>query len=225
MAFRNGVATESEIENAMRLAQNLMARHAIDAAEIADASGNFGGVDRCCAVSSLGSRRSTWEVLLAAAVLVTVPAVSSCSARVQFLDGGVVRRVVRVVWYGPAEDVGVSKELFDSTRALVLAMARRKWGGAFRGQGRSYCEGFASGLYRLACDRRDASELAASLTALALRHEEENARWLAGEHGIEPRDRKVKTNGEVHLDAFFDGRRDSRGCRFSTDPVPLLGVV
>ena len=52
-----------------------------------------------------------------------------------------------VVFYGIAEDVEIARQIFAELTMTIASMAKLKWGGVFRKDGREYCEGFVSGMW------------------------------------------------------------------------------
>ena len=63
-----------------------------------------------------------------------------------------------IVFYGSEEDVALSIRLYNEVRTAVIALAHMKYGGAFRGDGCAYAEGFVDGLKKKEQDRRLAEE-------------------------------------------------------------------
>jgi hypothetical protein len=212
LAFDGDNATEGEIENAMRLAQELMERHAIDAAELADrpADDRPAEPERDRRSSTIGARVSTWESTLAWAVVQAVPGVNHYSSTEfkRSFGTGRSRRQATIVWYGPADLVEVAAELYESTRLTIATMAAGVYSGVYRGQGRSYCEGFASALYAKARKQRQAGEHAEKLGAIVLASEAANKKWLATTHNIKLRTVSRGGGGAHYGDAYGEGRKD-----------------
>lgn len=137
-----------------------------------------------------GSKMSAWESALAHAIV----------------------KVIGFGWY-------VGKEMFEEVGKTIATMARLKWGGVYRGPGRSYCEGFAYELLN-----RVSREIREQRTSecKALVHQKANlARtWLREEAGVRLRSRGGGGDGgQHHHDAFGDGRRDGRQSDFQR-PAP-----
>lgn len=105
----------------------------------------------------IGGRFSEWELSLAWATCKIVGGVQFYLDRKKtyvrddndfiVTDAkGNPKRAVGYQFYGVAEDVMLAKQLFDELRVTILAMAKLRWGGAYRGDGRQYCEGFIRGI-------------------------------------------------------------------------------
>ncbi len=223
MAFRDGTATEAEVENALSLAARLMEQHAIDRAEVfrglggaaAGGDGPPGGPDitRSRASSPLGGNVAYWESWLTSAVREAVPGVSCYTdATTGRFDG--VRRS-RVFWYGPETAVEIARLLFDETRLIIATLAAGMYGGCYRGPGRSYAEGFAQALWRRIRDDRVKSERQAEVTAIVLQDAAANQQWLAREHGVHITKRSSRRGGTMNREAFEHGRTDGQRHEFS----------
>lgn len=225
MAFRDGTATEAEIENALSLAARLMEQHAIDRSEVAAAGGDDRSGDsanpapaRARAESPLGGNVAHWEVWLAMAVREAVPGVSyyTNSFYGQASPGrpGTGRRSW-VYWYGPETAVAIARMLFDETRVIIATLAAGMYGGCYRGPGRSYAEGFAQALHRRVQQERQQSERREVVTAIVRRDAVANDQWLARELGVQLTRRSSRRGGPIDRDAFEHGRTDGQRHEFS----------
>ncbi len=230
MAFRDGTASEAEVENAMALAARLMEQHAIDRSEVAAAAAaaaaaEGGSVDatgpapaRTRAESPLGGNVAHWEVWLAMAVREAVPGVSyytnSFYGKPSSGRPGTGRRSW-VFWYGPETAVEIARMLFDETRVIIATLAAGMYGGCYRGPGRSYAEGFAQALHRRMQQERQQSERRDEVTAIVRRDAAANEQWLAREHGVHLTRRNSRRGGTFDRDAFEHGRTDGQRHEFS----------
>lgn len=212
MRFSQENATEGEVENALRMAQELMEAHAISQAELIHASGGSGGIRRNAVACDLGRGCATWEAILASAVATVVPGVGGYIKRWEFKHGDRWRRSAECVWYGPVDLVEIASGLYIELRIKIERMARAKWGGAFRGEGRSYAEGFAASLALKAERQRQASAAAEQIHAIVLQAGKENDAWLAANRDIRPGPARNLGGGQVHRNAFLEGRRDGMAC-------------
>lgn len=161
-------AMKGEIDNALRFARMLMQQHnlteeqiraderpktAHEAAAVAEATEYVQSTH-----AGQGSRLTAWEDTLARAVcslIGTVQRYAGVTLSERRTPEGVLIfnphtgqpvRAAGIVFYGPAEDVEAAKAMMHEWSLTIVAMARMKYGGALRGSGRSYCEGFAGEL-------------------------------------------------------------------------------
>ena len=193
-------ATDGEIENAMRAAQSLMAAYKLTEADCpADtARPTTYGEQRCYAA---GSNLSNWESYLMhfCCDFVRTAQFYYCHGVAKVLPSGIVQRDdtgapicgTRITVYGPTEDVAIAVELFQELQQTIIAMARLRYGGVFRGDGRAYAEGFAHGLReRLRVVQRQLQAPAAGgngqagtalmvrVNAIAQQQRDEGSQWL-----------------------------------------------
>jgi hypothetical protein len=162
-------AMKGEIDNAMRFANRLMMQHNLSEEDVrADAEPK--GVHEIAAAveateyaqgvhAGMGSRFTAWESRLGSAITLLIGTIS-------YYTGGYLGerrtpegvlifnphtgepvRAASMTFYGPTEDVEAAKALMYEWSTMIVAMARLKYGGALRGPGRSYAEGFADELY------------------------------------------------------------------------------
>lgn len=157
-------ATEAEAENAMAFARRLMLRHQLTEADIAKGGERTAHeiaadteYDTVTAYTE-GAKMATWASWLTHAINGLVGTTQSyignrgvtkrtAAGTVDFDNQGEAKKACEVVFYGPAEDCRDAKALFEEWSVLIAALSRMKFGGALRGEGRSYAEGFASALY------------------------------------------------------------------------------
>lgn len=155
----DGIATDGEIDNAMRLAGKLLdAHHLVDA----DIDTQADADDLTMGESFATSQRtqfSTWESALGNAVIKLFGCVSwyishdTAPIRVNgvaLMDGNETRKGRRICFYGPVVESREAAELFEEWARSIATMGVARWGGCFRGDGAMYCYGFASELYRKA---------------------------------------------------------------------------
>lgn len=155
-------ATEAEAQGALEFARRLMLRHQLTEADLGQkrnrtaseiaADTEYGTAD----AFSSSRNMSAWEWILVCAINKLIGTTNayrtspttkrSLSGNLEFDERGQPKIASRVVFYGPAEDCRDARMLFDEWVVLIAALARMKFGGALRGPGRSYAEGFALGL-------------------------------------------------------------------------------
>ena len=212
MRFDEHTATKAEVENAMRLAQEMMEKHSIDSSELG-VDDTAETIERSLRKSMLtGARVTKWERQLAITVKTCVPGVSffeTYEPRRHFGRG--VCDMGTFYWYGPDEIVEVAKELFDETRAVVATMAVGSYGSVYNTQGRSYCIGFAYALSAMVSKRRDASDNAERVASIVLASDAANKEWLRDEHGFEIEESQAgPPRGEFDEQALKLGVRDGK---------------
>lgn len=158
----NDGATEGEIDNALRFARRLMDAHHLSEDDIPGNVHDAAAEAECKEMArdhayGNGTSLASWEKSLASFTSAFVGGVGvyiggpkeyrDSKGMLKFDERG--RAVTRgtVIFYGLADEVQLATALFDDLRGTIAAMARLKFGGALRGDGRSYGDGFVSGLY------------------------------------------------------------------------------
>lgn len=164
MAYANdGAASAGEIENALGHAAKL-----IDAHHLHDV--NF-SVEEKSREEKMGrawgktqsSKFHRWETTLAAAVEELFGCIKHyldgkqepliIDGAAQFYTGkfaGQRKMVSRIVFYGPDYEAQEAAELFTEWTKCIATMGIMRWGGAYRGDGEAYCQGFVNALYEKA---------------------------------------------------------------------------
>jgi len=243
-------ATEAEVANALAFARRLMVQHNISTEELgrprnehelaADAEAVEYG--RACAWTQ-GQRLSAWESTLSAAIERLVGTVGRYRSSVRparrdgralFSETGAPRRAVPIYFYGPVADARDATELFEEWALTISALGRMRYGNVYRGEGRSYCEGFAAALRdrvtRLQREERTRIEAsqrgslhpaekalvvqtADALGLMAAKREQAEA-WLSRQ-GVELGRRGRSAGGEHHSGAYAAGKTDGQNARFS----------
>jgi hypothetical protein len=153
-------ATEGEINNAVRFAQQMMDAHHLTEADLATSpEEQWEGVEnaRCDqAFSIVGGRLHRWEGDLAMFVQKFVGGIKCYVTTSPRPIGGKFKRAVGFA--GLAEDAVMAKELYDEMRMTIIAMAKLSYKSVFMGDGGMYCEGFVAGLQmRFTEERRKAN--------------------------------------------------------------------
>lgn len=227
-------ASEGEIQNALTLATQLMAKHQLTRDDIdttaADPVAKV-ALGRHFAFCK-GATLSTWESSLTFFVTAFIGSVSCYNAGKQpirrsgiadFFAGTVdsgAREAIAIAFYGADEDARCAVALFEELRDAVSTMALIRWGGWLRGEGGAYAYGFVAGLKdahqsaRHALTHQDATTTALMLrsdtTALAI--VTKGREWLATTHGVKlsaaRKKRSVSYSGGNARAAMIEGRRD-----------------
>lgn len=207
-------AAEGEIENALRFARQLMDKHHVSTAELTEEQ-----LQEKMALEVAtcgGSKMSCWESCLAHAVVETIGTIGWFIGRkVPKRDKhGIMQAGMgmtqQVKFYGPDEDVALAIDMFHTLQKTIATMAKLKWGGIYRGPGRSYCEGFAGNLSdRVSGEVR--SERTEECTAIIIRAKDVAKLWLKTEMGINLRSGKGQSRRVTHNHtAFGEGQSDGQ---------------
>jgi hypothetical protein len=200
----NDASTEGEIRNAMRMMQNLMLKHNLSRSDIVedDDASHVGMTRRACPLN--GRRCCQWESMLAYYMTAEI------FPTVQFYQDRHGHRTF--FWfYGPAEDVQQTIELFREILMTIATAARLKYRGYSRGSGASYAEGYVQGLPR---SHRNESDDAAIVSEDALIHartlaiHSEARTWLDIECGIRIHTSRGAGRSSFDRSAHHAGRKD-----------------
>jgi hypothetical protein len=155
----DGVASANEIESAMRLAAKLLDAHHLTPEDVrwGEQAARPREMKQGTAwATSQATRFSFWENKVAKAVAALFGSVDYYRTHdvepirengVAQLDGrGEVRRGIRVCFYGPTTDTIEAADLFTEWTRAIATMGVARWGGAFKGDGARYCDGFAAAI-------------------------------------------------------------------------------
>lgn len=165
----NDAAAKGEIENAMRFANKLMEEHQLKPEDIGDIDHLTEDLNKKTfnrgKVSTTFAKIARWEYTLAWFACKLVGGVQYYfNANERIGDHGVF------TLYGVDEDVEIAQNLFNECRLILTSMAALKYKSFYGGDGRSYCEGFASGLYSQLNQDKQAQLTSTTGTALAIIH-------------------------------------------------------
>lgn len=245
----DSAAFDGEIQNALRFARRLMVQHNIDESDLGtprDPHEAAADVDYSQADAfTEGENFSLWEGWLMRAVCELIGTVNSyrthektsrrsAAGTLVFDDAGNPKTGTRLVFYGPMEDARDAASLFEEWSHVIAVMARLKYGGAFRGQGRSYAEGFASSLLNSLRVMReeerkeiahvsDSRALVVQSAHALMKAKQDHARkWLEKETGIRlvSGSRRANRNDSG---AFSQGATDGRNAGFSRSRTLRIG--
>lgn len=213
----NRAATEAEVRNALRFAQNLMRRHNIERDDL-DADDDASRVHFARAFVFLnGTRRTLWELGLA--TFITGSLCPSCECYTGRRERPGRSESASCVWfYGPETDVAFCVDLFEEMILSIAASARlRGFGGFARGDGAKYCEGFVAGL-REAFEQNEAElrgtaegrEMIAVSERRSLALSAAASKWLWESEGIRLAKGSGLRGGQGSDDAYRSGVEDGR---------------
>jgi hypothetical protein len=226
---RNNAATEGEISNALTFARRLMDAHHIDEADLGSAQKKTKMGD--ATAHSHAACMNQWETSLAWFMTELVSGVSwfhrkkrnvIVDGRMQFLEDGREKKAAEIVFYGVAEEAMLAAELYRELSLTIAGMARLRFGGAMRGAGRDYCEGFVQGLSTALQESKRVDRLAGA-GALIVRAEglvavkkQEAANWLSNSRGIKIRMvsgkgtyARINHGGNAFATGHADGKKQS----------------
>lgn len=256
-------ATEAEAENAMRFARRLMLQHNVtqeDMEEAKDAHESEADAEQVeyGQVPSEGqtSGLTSWEAALGWAICKLVGTVKwyqsgttvrkRANGTIEYdNDTGKPKTRSVFVFYGPVEDCRDAKQLMAEWSLAVTTLARMKFGGALRGEGRAYCEGFCDALLakmnkikaeeqKLIGAQKAQQQLPSGATRstalmvmngnqLMLAKQEKAKHWLEETQGIKLRNRSGSRGGSYHGDAYGAGKADGARANFSHSRTKKLG--
>lgn len=228
----NDAASEGEIQNALNLATQMMAKHQLTRDDI-----DMSAADPIAKVQlgrhfafCKGATLTTWESSLTSFVKNFIGSVSCYNAgkmpirkngiAADFFSSSSAREAIAIAYYGSDDDARCAVSMFEELRDAIATMAILRWGGWMRGEGGAYAYGFVCGL--LEAHRSAVKNLMnqdATTSALILKSEttalaivEKGKDWLAATHGVQLRakagKRRVSYSGANARTAMNEGRRD-----------------
>ena len=211
----NGAAT-GEIENAMAAAQRLMDEHRLTEAEIAQDATDAdptAGYDVKSVYGGGDGRTVKWEAWLCLTVERIVGGIGVyskgvASVRSEATGFATGKRAGHFVFFGDGESIEIAAELYNELRSTIAPMATGLYGNCYRGEGRSYAEGFVAGIDRKIAETT--KERTAEATALVLVGSERATTWLAKAHGVKLKTRSTRANGGHSAEAHGRGVRDGQ---------------
>lgn len=239
-------AFEQEAENALRFARKLMLDHNLTEGDL-DAHERAAQAERIEygreSAYSAGRHLTGWECALARAVALLIGTIkyykqSNVEQRtpqgtLAFGSDGRRQMKAAITFYGPAEDVRDAVSIFAEWSLTIAAMARLNFGGALRGDGRAYCDGFVDGLAeklrRVGVDERktiaDGGSTALVLTgqrSMMQAKQERAIEWLRKECGVSLRAGRgaIRSNGGG---AYGRGQAAGRASNMSRSRTLRLG--
>lgn len=230
----NAAATDGEIENALNLATQMMAKHQLTRDDIDTSAPDplakltYGRHVAFCK----GARASTWECALSQFIVEFIGSIDHyLSKRTLLRKNGITSDFFKATngegevgyapafyFYGPDDDARCAASMFEELRDAIATMAILRWNGWARGEGMAYAYGFADGLIRanrkarLALKNSDSTTTALILkseqTSLAIVKQAKN--WLSTAHKIKltkGSSRSVNLSGGK-AGAYSEGVRD-----------------
>ncbi|MEO1615299.1 MAG: DUF2786 domain-containing protein [Planctomycetota bacterium] len=227
----NDASAQAEIEQAVRVARSLMHKHNLERDDVEERDDGTIDVSRVSygRYTASGGTRSVqaFESVLSKAVCDLYPAVSvyiDHQKAPQKVDGvktvnrnGEWKMTTQFRFFGPDEEARAAAETFELMRVEIVAMAITKYGGWARGDGRSYCWGFAEGFREAHAKETKAIEsydnqsrgLIAMSEKRQLAIRDASKDWLSESMGVKLFKRKGSRTS-ARSNAFEDGKRDGR---------------
>jgi len=225
---------DGEITAAMSLADKAMREYHLTAAdlEIQSETTIDNGRERVHVQKTTVGRwkksLAPWEDTLANAIATLVGSIGVYRSRER---GGTFGQsyVPCLQWYGVAEDVQLARDLYDEWSHVIVTIAVARYGGAYRGDGASYCWGFSTALRnranKIAADRSAvvtpsttamAKAETGSLADMLVRYRDDAKSWLAKEHGVNLRNVSLRHKVR-NVDALADGQSDGLKANFTVN--------
>lgn len=239
---KDNAATEGEIDNAMRMAAELMDRHQLQEAEIEASMDPVARQDHVrmgmSDASMVGKNFTSWEFALSGAIENLVGSVKRHYTRVRRKNSFGADIEVKVMrFYGPEEDAQLAADLMETWSQVIATMATGAYGGCFRGDGAQYAMGFAVRLCERAKEAAKSREkmITASTQALVLvgtgslamvlrQRQELAAKWLLEEQKIKLGSARNTRGYSGGTDAAYNhGKRDGDKVDFTAQRKPKLG--
>lgn len=143
----NGAASQGEIDNALNMAAQIMAKHNLTREDIDFTSASPAGNVRMSRayVSCLNANSSTWEGMLARFCVQFVGNISYYKTHGTYgLNKS--KKICVYFFYGSLDEVEIATELFKELQNVISIMATVRYENFYSGKGGAYCEGFVSGL-------------------------------------------------------------------------------
>jgi len=248
-------AAQGEIDNALRFARRLMLKHNVDQDDLDEpqdpheiaADTEYDEAKTWTA----GANLSQWEgglMNVIKEVVGTVGCYYDSGSRERktehgtlvFDDKGKPKRGTKITFFGPAEDCRDAAGLFTEWATIIVSMARMKYGGCFRGAGRSYAEGFINGMRQnIRSIKREERELitecafpgSTDTRALTVKRaysvmeakRERSTKWLTDVMGITLGSARGSAGGNYNHDAYSSGKADGSKANVTHNRTKKLG--
>lgn len=157
---KDDAATEGEINNALGFAKKLILAHHLNEDELWKESSVVQNEMKQYKVFCQSNGFCAWESVLAGFVGRTIGSiyVYHGAPEAQTSKNGILRTdnkgepIIKkpVIFVGETVEAELAKEMFKDLYTLTMSMAKLRTGTCFRGPGKSYAEGFVSGLIKKA---------------------------------------------------------------------------
>lgn len=243
-------AFEGEVNNALRFARRLMVEHNIKESDVNKPQDKKNPEDfeyQQVNVYSFGRDLTKWESTLMCAIVELVGTIQHYRTNqkvpkrndhggVEKGPRGEERTVTKMVFYGPTADARDSADLFNEWVHIIVTVARMKFGSYVRGGARSYCEGFAYGLYvQVTAIKKEEKTENTQGTGRALAIVNANQlmdakkryalEWLKKEQNVTLKKTRAHKNRGDDPDAFRNGVEDGKKTQFTREQVQKVGNI
>jgi len=143
----NGAASQGEIDNALNMAAQIMAKHNLSREDIDLTSATPAAkvVMFRAYVSCLNSNSSTWEAMLARFCVAFVGNINYYKSKGNY---GINKnkKCTLYFFYGSLDEVEIAVELFKELQNAISIMAVTRYDSFYNRKGGAYSEGFVNGL-------------------------------------------------------------------------------
>lgn len=164
IATEGNGATDAEIETYMKHASKLIDAYHLEPADYSPEEDKREKKMGSAVGLTQSPKIHAWETTLSQAVEELFGCVKVYMSRepipyrpngiAQFYSGkyaGQMKMCRQFVYYGPELEEKEAASLYQEWVASIATMGTMRWGGAYRGDGAMYCQGFAYKLYQRAC--------------------------------------------------------------------------
>lgn len=218
----NDAASQGEVDNAVKFARRLMEQHHLteDDCRQADPNAPRELVMGKTEVYGYNVRMIWWERNLAGwvrDVIGSIEAMQALSPRAIRNDAGIyLADKCPITFYGPVEEVTLARDIYRQMYNVITAMAKLRFGVIVRGAGRSYAEGFVSGMFKAFEESRRQDKLSAPQTnalivrseGLAIAKRNQVKAWMDTLNLNIVKGKKSRVPHTVDGDAYRDGKAD-----------------
>ena len=143
----NGAASQGEIDNALNMAAQIMAKHNLTREDIdlTSATPAKNVIMSRSFVSCLNSNSATWEAMLARFCVEFVGNISYYKSKGNY---GINKnkKCTLYFFYGSLDEVDIAVDLFKELQSSISIMAVTRYDSFYNRKGGAYCEGFVNGL-------------------------------------------------------------------------------
>jgi len=215
LALANNNDSEGEIENALKFAKELMDTYHISEADIKNAD----NVIAFCKefIKSGSSKLTNFEIFLSMAVCDIIGTVKTYYSKkiaitdpitgAYVMENGKVQYKHGIYFYGENTDVVFAGIVYETLLRRITNIALNRYGTIWRGDGRSYADGFVQGLLTKLNEAKNKNDNAIKAIILSKTQAAEN--WLKKEEGLTLTKSKAKIS--VHDEnAYSKGNVDGR---------------
>lgn len=228
----NDAAAEGEIDNAFHFADRLMRAHHLSMTDVEGDPHDESAKEELWEFDavhgwSTGRHFCSWEFSLALFVCEFLGSVkhyvasnvvkTTLHGTTEFDKHGQAVNCGQVTFYGLSDEAEMAADMFEHWRLTVAAMARMRCGGALRGKGQYYGDGFVAGMREKLRTAREQDKLTNDPTsralvvrsnAIVIRKMAAATRWLAESKGIKLGNKQMSSRSSIDLESYRRGKAD-----------------